>query len=53
MNCRNWECGVVVPVPVKEQSISNMQIFEGVVPVPMVTPGEEYGQKRPWFFEEV
>jgi hypothetical protein len=29
-----------------------MQIFNGIVPVPMVVPGEEYGKRRPWFYGE-
>jgi hypothetical protein len=29
-----------------------MDIFDGVIPVPMVVPGDEYGRKRPWFFSE-
>ena len=29
-----------------------MDIFDGVIPVPMVVPGEEYGRKRPWFYSE-
>ena len=26
--------------------------FEGIVPVPMQVPGEEYGDKKPWYFTE-
>ncbi len=29
-----------------------MDVFDGVIPVPMVVPGEEYGRKRPWFYSE-
>jgi len=29
-----------------------MNVFDGVIPVPMVVPGEEYGRKRPWFYSE-
>lgn len=28
----------------------NLDIFNGVVPVPMEYPGELYGDKKPWFF---
>lgn len=28
----------------------DMQIFNGIVPVPMLVPGEEYGKRRPWFY---
>jgi hypothetical protein len=71
MNCRNWECGVIVPVSStnlkqqdfeeqkkmgevekKQSSPPGMEIFDGVVPVPMKTPCEEYGRKRPWFYTE-
>lgn len=75
MNLRNWECGVVVTVPLvdgkqevchrefdrnderekgKEANIESptMEIFKGVVPVPMAVPGEMYGGKRPWFYAE-
>lgn len=30
----------------------SMEVFDGLVPVPMVVPGEEYGTKRPWFYTE-
>lgn len=58
LNCRNWECGVVVPVKrgarVKqdegagEEGVESLELFNGLVPVPMVYPGEEYGEKKPW-----
>jgi hypothetical protein len=48
ITCRNWECGVVVPVrsslghvAVVEGS-EDMSIFQGEVPVPMQVPGEPY-----------
>ena len=57
MTCRNWECGVVMPLPKTESVKSNgtqapdMSIFDGVVPVPMEVPGREYGPKEePWFY---
>lgn len=73
MNCRNWECGVIVPVPAmrgrqsenegrssdeedwgKRKEIvvpsPTFEVFEGVVPVPMVVPGEPFGDRRPWFY---
>lgn len=64
MNCRNWECGVVVPIPAPRTALGvhqdqamtrpvlGMDIFDSYVPVPMKVPGEEYGSKRPWFFQE-
>jgi len=27
-----------------------MDVFRGVVPIPMIVPGDVYGQSRPWFF---
>lgn len=70
LNCRNWECGVVIPVrssaalePLVATTFANGpqettqeqyldSTFDGVVPVPMVTPGAEYGENGPWFFME-
>lgn len=31
-------------------SSDNLDIFNGVVPVPMEYPGELYGDNKPWFF---
>lgn len=80
LNCRNWECGVVFPVPASlaesasqevgskvARSLSSvregldrgledmgetegMEVFQGYVPVPLVVPGQEYGERRPWFY---
>jgi hypothetical protein len=60
LNCRNWECGVVIPIPrsmppAEEAGVSDqlgMSVFKGHVPVPMIVPGEEYGARRPWFYNE-
>jgi Tyrosyl-DNA phosphodiesterase len=74
LNIRNWECGVVVPVPAQastrdmdgegkgkevdrgsngpEAGPPSIDVFDGVVPVPMLVPGEVYGRKRPWFYSE-
>lgn len=61
LNCRNWECGVIIPVPAgdgilgsndKDQDPPGMDIFQGTVPVPMIVPGEEYGGRKPWFYSE-
>ena len=59
LNCRNWECGVIVPVKGRargkqdeetgEGGTDPLQLFEGTVPVPMEYPGDEYGEKKPWF----
>ncbi|KAJ8130215.1 hypothetical protein O1611_g3414 [Lasiodiplodia mahajangana] len=54
LNCRNWECGVLIPMEDKTVA-SGLGAFEKKIPVPMVIPGEPYGKansKRPWFFLE-
>lgn len=58
LSIRNWECGVVVPVPEQklvsaelgEGCIPPMSVFEGTIEVPVVHPGEAYGDEQPWFF---
>lgn len=62
IGCRNWECGVIVPVhttrmgqtlsgaPVKLDGPPGIDIFNGVVPVPMETPGQPL--VNPWFYTE-
>jgi len=57
LNCRNWECGVLIPVGNKstEDTSNCLSAFEKTVPVPMVVPGEAYGKsksKEPWLFLE-
>ncbi|CAD6568535.1 MAG: hypothetical protein ASARMPRED_001852 [Alectoria sarmentosa] len=54
LNCRNWECGVLVPVRpnISGSGEGDLKEFEGIVPVPMQVPGEEYGDKKPWYFTE-
>ncbi|KAK8040852.1 tyrosyl-DNA phosphodiesterase domain-containing protein [Apiospora phragmitis] len=60
--CRNWECGVVIPAaeqgvgsaPANKTSPSDMSVFLGSIPVPIVASGNDnYGRtrsKRPWLF---
>ncbi|KAM3508241.1 hypothetical protein MY10362_001301 [Beauveria mimosiformis] len=51
MSCRNWECGVVVPVHGNPGNGCDFTIFSGVVPVPMMVPGRPYKDSdEPWFF---
>ncbi|KAL8823302.1 MAG: hypothetical protein Q9191_005980 [Dirinaria sp. TL-2023a] len=56
LSCRNWECGVVVPL--REGGTGGekgLGIFETTVPVPMEYPGEEYKSgtgMMPWFYSE-
>lgn len=63
LNCRNWECGVLVSFPTDRtpdqtarardtQNSSSPDTFRNMIPVPMIVPGEKYGAKRPWFYEE-
>lgn len=54
LNCRNWECGVLIPMP-DEAAKTGWDAFDEKVPVPMIVPAEAYGKtnsKRPWFFLE-
>ncbi|KYK55824.1 ubiquitin interaction domain-containing protein [Drechmeria coniospora] len=58
MNCRNWECGVVIPVRPSSQKADggetetvDLGVFQSTVPVPMHVPGRAYGLKEePWFY---
>lgn len=53
MTCRNWECGVVLPVPSQPSSTDDDldALFSSAVPVPMVNPGRAYGpNEEPWFY---
>ena len=63
LNCRNWECGVIIPMPAlpgggleidenAPQSENGLAVFEGVVPLPMEYPADEYGTMKPWFYAE-
>ncbi len=65
INLRNWECGVLIPVPrtmapAREAADRgagvwdrlDMSVFDGHIPIPMVLPGEEYRGTRPWFYSE-
>lgn len=54
LNCRNWECGVLVPARLYVPAIqlADLTKFGTVVPVPIQVPGEAYGDRKPWFFTE-
>ncbi|KAF8248887.1 hypothetical protein K440DRAFT_545617, partial [Wilcoxina mikolae CBS 423.85] len=64
LNCKNWECGVVLPVPsvalgrkvsgapVEQKGPIDIRAFEETVPVPMEIPGDSLQGKQPWFFME-
>ncbi|KAF4582907.1 ubiquitin interaction domain-containing protein [Ophiocordyceps camponoti-floridani] len=55
MSCRNWECGVVVPVggaATATATAADLGVFHGTVPLPMKLPGRAYGPaEEPWFFD--
>ncbi|KAJ5935928.1 hypothetical protein N7454_005226 [Penicillium verhagenii] len=64
LNCRNWECGVLVPVisPVAPSTQDAIiidsqpkylpaEIFAGTIPIPMVLPARPLSEdNKPWFF---
>ncbi|KAI9840597.1 MAG: hypothetical protein M1838_003992 [Thelocarpon superellum] len=62
LNCRNWECGVIIPASVPSPDLPDdaagaggvigMDVFMGRVPVPLRIPAELYGSRRPWFYSE-
>ncbi|KAK4968153.1 hypothetical protein LTR66_011849 [Elasticomyces elasticus] len=55
INCRNWECGVIVPVSVPDsgldtnEKVPEMGCFKGVLDLPFVYPGRQYEGREPWF----
>lgn len=59
LTMRNWECGVVVPVPkeklegleLTDDGLPPMSVFEGTIEVPFQHPGEPYKGRRAWFGE--
>ncbi|KAF2773166.1 phospholipase D/nuclease [Teratosphaeria nubilosa] len=59
INCRNWECGVLLPVPretleaaSRDGEVVGMEAFEGVVPRPFEYPSTPFGDREPWYFQE-
>ncbi|KIX06407.1 uncharacterized protein Z518_04383 [Rhinocladiella mackenziei CBS 650.93] len=56
LNCRNWECGVIIPVDSRSPNIrapngtdaGNLAMFDHLVPVPMKYPAETFEGKKPW-----
>ena len=58
LNVRNWECGVIVPVPdnklehldLEDDAVPPMSVFDGTVELPFQLPGAKYEGRRPWFF---
>lgn len=66
IKCKNWECGVVIPIFARPEQSSGqtlsgepvparteplgLEVFEKTVPVPMITPAEPLGGLRPPWF---
>lgn len=52
LNCRNWECGVVMPVATLKDAKGELDVFDRVIPVPMSYPSRRYEENKlePWFF---
>ncbi|KAK4242628.1 hypothetical protein C8A03DRAFT_11236 [Achaetomium macrosporum] len=59
LTCRNWFCGVLIPVQGNSSDATDLSVFTGQVPVPMEWPSRPYasdGGSRseitPWFYQE-
>jgi hypothetical protein len=59
LNCKNWECGVLLPVSTEGASteagkdgVVNMEVFKDTVEPPFMYPGIEYEDREPWYFQE-
>jgi hypothetical protein len=59
INCKNWECGVLLPVSTDgakteagDDGIVDMEVFKDVVEPPFMYPGLEYEDREPWYFME-
>jgi hypothetical protein len=60
LSIRNWECGVIMPVPMEriadmslpDGEVPPMTVFEGTIEVPFACPDQsygEYGDVQPWY----
>ena len=60
LNCRNWECGVIVPVTRNQPFSTAVSVLDARslnnyawrVPIPMQYPSEALESSRPWFYAE-
>lgn len=59
LNCKNWECGVLLPVSTEgasteagKDNVVDMEAFKDVVMPPFMYPGIEYEDREPWYFQE-
>ncbi len=60
LNCRNWECGVVIPVQAEKGGLrpqdgathgdAGLETLGKVVPIPMMYPAEGFEGKKPWTY---
>ncbi|OJD33181.1 phospholipase d nuclease [Diplodia corticola] len=57
VTCRNYECGVLVPVDAEkpdkkaeDEELPGYEVFRGTLDIPFEIPGEKYGDKTPWYF---
>lgn len=51
VNCRNWECGVLLPVD-EPQRLTDLTGFDKVVKPPFLHPAPAYEGREPWYFQE-
>ncbi|KAL1649173.1 hypothetical protein SLS58_001747 [Diplodia intermedia] len=59
VTCRNYECGVLVPVDEKapkmearDGRVPGYEVFEGTLDIPFEVPGDKYGDRNPWYVAE-
>lgn len=55
LNCRNWECGVLLPVDVSDkegEGAVGMEVFDEMLEPPFMYPALEYEDREPWYFQE-
>ncbi|KAI4124280.1 MAG: hypothetical protein LQ338_004900 [Usnochroma carphineum] len=63
LNCRNWECGVVLPLRLaaatsegsattEPEEGRSLAAFERLIPVPFEYPAEGYAERTPWFYSD-
>lgn len=60
LNCRNWECGVLVALPPSRVNngdlagesggVVSLNAFDNHIDVPFSFPAEKYGDRKPWLF---
>jgi hypothetical protein len=65
--CRNWECGVLLPVskpdssllaegapiePVSKVDAPLSELFRGYLDIPFEVPAPPHGDREPWFFQK-